>query len=403
MKEVEKGNLEFVSIMALMMSFVALAIDIMLPALDQIGASFNVINPNYNQLTISILFVGMAIGLIVFGPLSDRFGRKPIILIGAFIFIIGCLVSLYAPTFEYMLLGRALQGLGGAASRNIIVAMIRDQYSGTAMAKIMSFIFMIFILVPVFAPIVGQLILSFGDWRDIYFFMIALSFLASLWFYLRQPETLTEDHRIPLNIKNLKHGTLETLKNKSSRYYMLAAGFIFGAFIAYLGASQQIIQLQFGAGEKFPYIFGVLALCIGASSISNSKLLERYSMESLVHVGLKINIISAIVYLCVYNFVLSDPNLYVFLTYLGFSFFGIGLLMGNFNALALQPLGHIAGIANSVISSIQTFLSAMIAAYVGSQYDGTEQPLVLAFLLCSCLAVFCLIGVPRQKVDSSDG
>ncbi len=370
----------FIALMALLMSFVALAIDAMLPALGQIAIDLNVQDRNDVQQVISSIFLGMSFGLIFFGPFSDSYGRKPAIYLGMSIFIIGCLISIFSQTFEVMILGRILQGLGGASCRVITISMIRDKFEGAEMGKVMSLIMIFFIMVPALAPSIGQLILLVATWRAIFYLMLLLGVISMIWLALRQEETLVKEKRLKFSFGTIWNGVKETVMNKVSRSYTLAAAFVFGAFISYLSSSQQIFQTQYGVGKLFSVYFGVLALSIGSASFANSRWLEKYSMEILCLKALKFMVAFGLAFFPIALYFDGNPPLPLLMIYLMGTFFTLGILFGNFNTLAIQPLGHIAGVANSVISSIQTFISVLIGGTISHFYDGSILPIVASFL-----------------------
>lgn len=381
---------QFIILMAFFMSLVALTIDAMLPALGDIRNSLAVVGPNDTQLIISFVFLGMASGMMFYGPISDSWGRKNTLFLGMVIYMIGCLFSLFSESLQLMLIGRILQGFGSAACRVVPLAMIRDRFSGVEMGKVMSLIMVFFVIVPALAPLIGQVILYFSDWRAIFALFILLSVIGSLFLNFKQEETLPLTKRIPFTVKAISSGIKETLTNKTSRAYMLAAGLTFGAFIAYLSSSQQILQVQYKVGDKFSIYFGGLALCIGFSSYVNSRLVGKYGMAPLSKVALLALGINSILYLLLMISSNGQTSLFLFMTYLAISFLFIGLLFSNLNTLAIEPLGHIAGVANSVISSIQTFISVIIGAFVGQMYDGNVYPLVASFLVLSLLSLLVI-------------
>jgi len=387
MTSTSKPTKGFISLMAILMSFVALAIDSMLPALPHIGRDLQVQNPNSIQLVISSVFLGMGFGLMIFGPLSDSYGRKPAIYLGMCIFLIGCVASIFSTSFEIMILGRLLQGAGAASCRVVTLAMIRDKYSGNAMAKVMSLVMIIFILVPALAPTIGQAILQAASWRTIFVFMFVTGILGVLWLALGQEETLTRDKRVAFSLGTVAQGIKETLLNPISRSYTLASGFVFGAFIGYLSSAQQILQVQYQLGEKFVFAFGALALSIGAASFTNSRLVDRYGMVRLCQASLVVIVALAGLFLLVTFAYHGHPPLQTLLTYLLLTFFCFGILFGNFNALAIQPLGHIAGVANSVISALQTLLSVAVGSLVSYNYNGTIFPLISGFFVLGTCAL----------------
>ncbi|PCJ39914.1 MAG: Bcr/CflA family drug resistance efflux transporter [Moraxellaceae bacterium] len=394
------SHTEFIWLMALLMSLIALAIDAMLPAFDQIGSDLGVSNANDIQLIIATVFFGMAMGLMIYGPLSDAYGRKRVIYLGISIFLIGTLISGLATDFNLLLVGRIIQGFGAAACRVVTMAMIRDKFSGREMGRIMSLVMVIFMLVPALAPALGQVILLFADWRAIFWFMFVLGVACFVWMALRQPETLDEAKRIPFSIANVTSGILETWRHPQSRGYTIAAGLVFGAFVGYLSSAQQILQVQYQVGDMFAVYFGLLALSIGLSSYSNSRLVMKYSMETLCMASLiAITILSSLFYAYAHS-VAGHPPLGLLITYLATTFFCFGLLFGNYGALAVQPLGHIAGVATSVISSIQTFISVIVGGFVGYMYDGTVEPLVLGFLVCSVVTVIFTFRLGKKHTVS---
>jgi DHA1 family bicyclomycin/chloramphenicol resistance-like MFS transporter len=258
MKQAKKeiGHREFVFLMALLMSMTALSIDAMLPALGQIGQSLNVQNPNDTQMVISAVFLGMAGGLLLYGPLSDSYGRKNSLYLGIGIFLVGIIISIYSTNFSFMLMGRVLQGFGSASARVVTVALIRDRFEGSEMGRMMSLILAVFIMVPAMAPSIGQGILYVADWRAIFWFIFALGIFGGLWLNIRQPETLTAENRRSFTFSIIYSGIKETLKNPISRTYAIISGIIFGAFIGYLSSAQQIFQLQYELKDSFPLYFG---------------------------------------------------------------------------------------------------------------------------------------------------
>ncbi len=382
--------------MALLMSFVALTIDAMLPALGQIGTSLRVNNPNDVQLVVSTIFLGMGMGMIIYGPLSDSYGRKNAIYLGMFIFLIGSVVSLLSTNLTIMLVGRILQGFGVASCRVVTLAMIRDKFEGREMGRIMSLVIIFFILVPAIAPSIGQAILFFAEWRAIFVLFLILGLVSLLWLYFRQPETLPQEKRLEFSLSTITAGIIETLKHPLTRGYMIASGLILGAFVGYLSSAQQILQVQYKLGDWFAVYFGFLALAIGCSSFVNSKLVLKYGMEKPCLISLIVlSVVSSVFYFYAQGFS-GHPSLNALMGYLLITFFCFGLLFANFNTLALQPLGHIAGVANSVISSVQSLLAVALGGFIGRIYDGTVLPLILGFLLFSVASLGIVIRTIRK-------
>ncbi|MEH6448319.1 MAG: multidrug effflux MFS transporter [Oleispira sp.] len=378
---------KFIFLVAFLMSFAALAIDMIMPALGSIKSSLGIQSDNDTQLIISIVFLGMSFGILFYGPLSDAFGRKKSLYLGISLFVMGGIVSYTSQSLEMILVGQFLQGFGAAACRVVSLAMIRDRFSGAEMGKIMSLIMMIFIIVPAIAPSLGQFVLYYYEWQTIFALLIALGVLGMVLLKFMQEETLPVENRIPFSFSNIVSGIKETLKNPISRAYALASGFIFGAFVGYLSSAQQILQIQYELGNQFAYYFGGLALFIGLSSFVNSQLIGRYGMAQLANMSLMFMTAFSALYLLVLSVSGGESSLVIFLIYLGSIFLLMGTLFGNLNALAIEPLGHIAGIANSVIGSLQTFISVGIGGAVGQLYSGDVYPLVSAFFIMSLLSL----------------
>lgn len=370
---------EFVGLMALLVSLTALSIDTMLPALHIIGEDLKVTNPNHAQYIISFLFLGFTFGQILFGPLSDSMGRKASVYIGVGIFMAGSALSLFAVNFPMMLAGRLLQGIGVAAPRIASMAITRDLYAGREMARVMSFVMAVFILVPVLAPAVGQLIIAWFHWRSIFVFLMAVAAVVMLWMYLRLPETLHEEDRRPFRLHAIWQGALIVFRNPSTVGYTICAGLVFGALIGYLSMAQQIFQDYYHAGDAFALYFAVSALSIGIASIVNSAIVRKYGMRRIVH-GSLIGMLctTGIFFLCAMQE--TTLPLWQFLTFICSTFFCLGLLFGNLNAIAMEPMGHVAGIASAVIGSSSSLISLVLGTIIGQAYNMTLLPLAIGFL-----------------------
>lgn len=388
---------EFVSMMALLMALTALAIDAILPALPIIGSDFGVRDPNDAQMLISFLFGGLIIGQLLYGPISDSFGRKKLIYLGITLFIIGCFVSLMAPTFYIMLLGRLIQGAGIASTRVLTMAMVRDEYFGNEMGKIMSLITMVFIVVPALAPSLGQLIMLAGSWKLIFAVFIVISMGGMAWLGIRQPETLPRKDRKPFTIKRLKEAAKIVLSNRTTMGYTLTSGLIFGAFIGYLLSSQQVFAVVFDAEEHFPLYFGLLAIFIGCSSFINSKLVENFGMRRLCFNALKAIIAITFFFTITISFFDGKPSLPVFMFFMVCIFMCTGILFGNFNSLAMEPVGHVAGVATAIVTSIQNIVSLGFGAFIGNLFNGTVYPLAIGFLCLSIISIIAMLWTESFK------
>lgn len=388
---------EFVALTAMMMSLVALSIDAMLPALTVIGGELGVLHENSNQLIISLLFLGMSAGQIIYGPLSDATGRKPAIYTGFGIFITGTLLSLFATSFAMMLTGRILQGFGAAGPRIVSIALVRDQYEGPTMARVMSFVMTVFILIPILAPALGQALLGIAGWRSIFGVFLGLSLFTLFWFSLRQPETLSSEKRIPFTARRIISAIHEVLGIRQSLAYTVVSGLVFGSFLGYLNSSQQILQIQYKLGEQFPLYFGMLAVAFGAATLINSKLVMLFNMHALVRYAMQALAALSAIFLAVTILHNGHPPLWSLTLYLMPLFFTIGILFGNLNALAMEPLGHIAGIGAATIGSLSTFTALAIGTVIGQSYNGTVLPLITGFLVLSVLSLGVMWRANRNR------
>jgi DHA1 family bicyclomycin/chloramphenicol resistance-like MFS transporter len=379
------GQPEFIILIALLISMVALTIDAMLPALPVIGADLDVARANDTQLVISMFFVGFAAGQLFFGPLSDSLGRKPTILIGLGLYGLGCLLSILSSDYTVMLLGRVLQGLGAAAPRTVTLAIVRDRHAGRDMARVMSFVMAVFIIVPALAPLLGQGVMLAAGWRAIFVCLAAMGLLAACWMHWRLPESLAPENRRPLSPARLWEAAVITVSTRAALGYTIAAGFIFGAFVAYLSTAQLVFQEVFGVGPLFPAYFAAMALAIGCASLTNARLVLRLGMRRLSFTAIVMMTSISAVFLTVCLTLDHAPPLWGFMIWGLSSFFFIGLLFGNLNALAMEPLGHVAGMAAAFIGSASTVISLILGVPLGQAFDGTVLPLVAGFAVMGAL------------------
>ncbi len=378
---------EFVIILSLMMSLTALSIDAMLPALPAIGSELGVHNTNDRQLVISILFLGIAFGQLFFGPLSDSVGRKPAMYAGFTIYIAGTLLSALAGTFPLMIFGRLLQGIGVSAPRAITLALVRDRHEGHTMARVMSFIMTIFILVPMLAPALGQAIIFLAGWRAIFLSFIAMALLSVTWFALRMPETLPPERRVPFSPGRITRGIHGIITNRTALGYTVSAGLVGGAFLGYLNSAQQILQEQYALGDLFSVVFATIALSIGLASLANTHLVMRFGTRLLINRALSIIVLLAAVAIAIALPAGGHPPLWFLLAYLMISFFGVGILFGNQNAVAMEPLGHLAGTGAAVVGALSTLIQMPLGTVIGHGYNGTVLPLIIGLGVLAALAL----------------
>lgn len=393
-----KSQLEFVAMMAALMSIVALAIDALLPALDIIGLHVGTQEAADNQLFIIMIFLGLGLGPLLFGPLSDALGRKPVVYMGFALFVLASFICVSTTNLYVMILGRIIQGVGLSAPRTIAIAIIRDIYSGDYMARIMSFVTVVFLLVPVIAPALGKLVLDYYNWKAIFYFQLVIGSLVCLWFYLRQRETLMEHKRIPMEFKLFKNGFKELIQHRVTMGCTVISGLIAGSFFVYLSGSQQIFQDQYGLKEAFPYIFAGLSIAIGIAVFSNATLVLKFGMERLITLALIGFFGISFVYVILFLFS-SNPSIEVLLIFMSLQFLCIGFLFGNLRALAMEPVGHIAGIAAAITGFISTIMAVPISTFIGRYIDNTALPVFIGFSACSFIALLILFYLKHKQPE----
>jgi len=384
---------EFIALAAALMALNALAIDIMLPALQQIGASLNVADENHRQYVISAYFGGMAAALLFYGPLSDRYGRRNPLLFGLTIYILAAIAAVFAPTFEVLLALRFVQGIGAASTRVIAVSVVRDRFGGRAMAEVMSLIFMTFMIIPVIAPSLGQVMMLFGNWHLIFVCMAVIATLFAIWTWARLPETLHPADRRPIDIRTIAQGFRIVLGNRISLGYTLASMSIFAALFGFINSAQQIYVGIYGLGVWFPVLFAGIAGMMAVSSFLNSRLVSKLGMRRLSHGAL---IGFAIVNAIWFAWSLTGPiPLVAFVLLFAAAMFQFGWIGSNFNSIAMEPLGHIAGTASSIQGFIQTLGGAIVGASIGQAFDGTVRPLAAAY--CGVALVSLVLVLIAEK------
>lgn len=387
---------EFTLLVALMMSIVAISIDALLPALGFIGQEINLSHPNQIQYVISALFLGMALGQLVCGPLSDATGRKKVLYGGIALFFCGSAICFFATSIEGLLIGRFVQGLGVAGPYVSAISIVRDKYAGNEMARIMSLVMMIFIMVPALAPSLGQAVLLISSWRYIFVLYIVYALIIGVWIFWRLEETLPKEFRIPFTRTGFIDGFKEVISNYSTMCYTLCMGLFFGSFMGYLNSSQQIFQELFNTGKLFTVYFGVLALLFGVASMVNARFVQKWGMEYLCRQATLGIIFSSAIFLALQ--LITTPNLWLFLAYAAVLFFCFGLVFGNVNAMAMEPMGHVAGIASAVIGASSSIISMIIGTAIGQMYDNTLVPMTCGFLILASLSLVILNLAKQRKL-----
>lgn len=395
-------SVEFILLVALLNALVAMSIDTMLPAIGVIATELGARDPNHRQFIITALFAGMTLGTLIYGPVSDSVGRKPAIFVGLLIFAFGALISMVSTSFEMILVGRFIQGLGAASPGYVSIAMVRDGLAGSAMARVMSFVMTVFMLVPILAPSIGQMVLIFFNWRFIFAGFVVMGIAAGLWLAIRQDETLPKEKRRPFSPRNLAHAGLEACRHPVMLGYTLAAGCIFSGLIAYLGTSQQIFAEQYQQGGYFALWFAGFAVALALAMMANSRFVMTLGMRRItkyaLYSGTSLSIVAGFVSL----FYAGQPPLVLFGAYVFLNFFCMGLLFGNYNAMALEPVGHIAGMASAMSGFLSSILSIFGGAVIGQAYHGTVTPLILGFAGFGILAIFATEWAESKRHTSLD-
>ena len=372
---------------------IAFGTDTMLPAFPDIAKDLELLNVNKAQLIISSFILGTGLGQLISGPISDTFGRKPIITIGLMIFILACIAAYYAETLEMMLVARFIQGLGISAPRTVTMALIRDLYSGRKMAQVMSLAMAIFVLVPALAPSIGQLLFINFGWRSIYMAFIAFALIGLLWLNLRQPETLPFEQRKKLSSTEFLRAFKVVITNTAVVKYTVTLALGFGALFGYLNSAQQIFVDTLGAGMKFPMYFAIISILAAPASFMNAALVMKYGMKLLATIGFALQIIFAIITILIINqdFISMEWLLVIFISWSVIAFFLKGLYFGNLNALAMEPMGEIAGMASAIIGASATMLGILIAIPIGLAFNGTATPVLFGYITCSSLALILML------------
>ena len=388
---------EFVGLIAVMFAMVAFGIDAMLPAFPEVARDLALGDVNDAQLVITSFFLGTGLGQLVMGPLSDSLGRKRVILGGLSIYMLACVWALFAQSLEWLLVARFVQGFGVSGPRTVTMALIRDLYTGRPMARVMSLAMTLFVLVPAVAPLVGQTIMLTFGWRAIFVAFILFAMVGFLWLGLRQPETHPVENRQPMRLKPYGIALREVLRNRMVMTYTLAMSCSYGALFAYLSSAQQVFVGTFDAGTDFPLYFAGIAVISGGAGILNSWLVMKLGMRLLATTAYLVMLGASVAFILV--LVTLDLNAgQTFVAFLGWSvisFFVPGLTFGNLNALAMEPVGHIAGMASAVMGAVSTAIGVVIAIPIGQAFDGTPLPLLIGFALCSAVSLGLMLSNPK--------
>lgn len=390
------GFKQFTALVALMMALNAIAIDTMLPALPAIGETLGIAQDNHRQLIITIYMLGFGAAQLFYGVLGDRFGRRPI-LIGAIAFYVAAtMAAAFAPTFEVMLAARFVQGAGAAATRVLCIAIVRDCYAGRTMAKVMSLVFIVFLAAPMVAPALGQLVLALAHWRWIFIVLGLFGAVILAWAAWKLPETLHEEDRLPIRLGRIADAFRTTLTTRQSIGYTLAMTVGFGGLMSFIVSAQQIFFDIFDAAAIFPLVFALIAVAMGISSFTNSRIVEKYGMRRVSHAALLCYIAVNVIHVAVVLF--GHESIWTFSILQAGSMLFFGMMGSNFGALAMEPMGHIAGVASSVQGTISTIGAAIFGYLVGQQFNGSTTPFAIGVLTTGVLALAIILVVEKGRL-----
>ncbi|MGE4062122.1 MAG: multidrug effflux MFS transporter [Rhodospirillaceae bacterium] len=387
------GFREFVALIAALMGANALAIDIMLPALAAIGDAVGIPTENDRQWIITAFMLAFGAGQILYGPLSDRFGRKPILMIGLAIYTVFGVLATFATSFEALIIARVGQGLGAGATRVLAVSIVRDRFAGRQMARVMSLVFIVFLAIPIIAPSVGAGILLIAPWRWIFGLLAVFGGILIIWSLIRLPETIHPEDIRPFSLPAIGNAFRLTLTTRQSVGYMAAMSLAFGGLLGFINSAQQVFAGPLQATELFPLIFAGTAAALGVASLINSRIVERIGMRVVSHAALL-----GYVFFTAIHFLVSwlgYETLWTFAALQGGMMFCFGLMGSNFGALAMEPMGHIAGTASSVQGFCSTTGAALVGFFIGQQFDGTTVPLTLGYFVAG-IAVLIVVTVTEK-------
>lgn len=390
------GRNEFIALIASLMAVNALAVDIMLPALPHMAEALNIPGENDRQLVLSVYLMGFGISQLMFGPISDRFGRRAPLLIGLVIYVITAFAAIFSPNFITLLAFRAMQGAGAAGTRVISLSIVRDTHSGRAMAEVMSLVFMVFVAMPVLAPAIGQLLLFAGPWTFTFIFMGIFGALVCTWAFIRLPETLAPENQRPLTIQSITSGFMTVCTNRTSILYAFGSVFMFGALFGFISSSQQVLADLYALGDYFTLAFAGTAGMMAISAFLNSRMVGRFGMRRIAHSAVIVFFSVSAVW---FGLSLLGPVPFpLFMVLLCTVMLMFGLANSNMNALAMEPLGKLAGTASSVFGFIQTFGGAVLGMLIGRMYDGTVRPVAFGFAFMGLLALTAILIAERGKL-----
>ncbi|WP_332657192.1 multidrug effflux MFS transporter [Brevundimonas sp.] len=390
------GFPEFVALIAMMMALNALAIDSMLPALPAIGDALGVVEENARQWVITAYLLGFGVAQIVYGPLADRYGRKPVLMVGLSLYVLFSVLAAFAPTFDLLIAARVGTGLGAAALRVLAVSIVRDRYSGRTMARVMSLSFLVFLGVPILAPTLGQLVLTVAPWPWVFGVLALAGGAFMLWAAIRLPETLHPEDRMPIQVARITAAFREAVTNRQSIGYTLAMTAITGALFGFINSSQQIFFDVFEAPGLFTTVFALVAGGIAVASLLNARLVEKLGSRLISHSALLGFIAMAAIHSAVA--LSGHETIWSFAVLQGLTMFCFGLIAGNFGSMAMEPMGHIAGTASSAQGFISTTVGSTLGFLIGQQFDGSVAPMALGMTTMGLAALIFVLIAERGRL-----
>lgn len=386
----------FVAYVAALMMTNSIAIDSMLPALPEIAHALGVQSPNEAQFVVTAYLLGFGGAQIVYGTLADRFGRKPVLLFGLAIYVVASVVAVFAGSFAVMMAARVVQGIGAAASRVLAISIVRDCFEGRQMARVMSLVFIVFLAAPILAPSIGQIIMLVAPWRAIFGLLTVFGVVLIVWTVLRLHETLHPEDRVPISVKGISHAAAIVLRSRVTVGYMFALTMVMGGLFGFVNSAQQIFADTFGTPQLFTILFAMIAVFMAMSSLLNARIVGRLGMRRVSHAALIGYIAVALLHLAI---VMSGMETIV--TYAinqAALMFCFGLLAPNFNAMAMEPVGHVAGTASSLLGTVSTAGGAVLGLLVGQSFDGTTLPLALGFACFGVIALVLVLVAERGRL-----
>ena len=400
------GTREMTAMLAGLMALNAFAIDAMVPALPVIGQSLQVAHENDRQLVVVAYFIGFASTQLLWGPLADRFGRKPVLAAGIVLYALFALLCAFAGSFALLIAGRIAMGGSAAVTRVLVVAMVRDLFEAEAMARVMSLVFMVFMLVPVLAPNIGQAILLVASWRAIFLVLAGYAAIMLIWSSWRLPETLHAEYRRSLNPRAMLTAVAETIRDRQSRGYTIAVTIIFAALVAYISSIQQIVFDAFHEGRFIGLVFAAVAAPMALASWTNSRVVGRYGLRRVGHIASAALVVVTAVHAA--WALLGFENLAVFIVLQGLTMCCFALASSNLSTLAMEHMAPIAGTASSVQGVVGTLGAAVIGFFIGRSFDGTATPFIVGTAICTALGFgVILLTEPKRlfapiRIDSGE-